>query len=184
MLGPIEVHRVLLERQIDHEIVHLPRRLLDADDLPDVLGLPPTRCAAVRVLAIDGRAGRGPAAMIAVAVPAGTWPDPAALAAVLGVRSALPASSAEASAATDYSATLVSPVGLPPALALLLDTSLVGVDPDIVLYTAAGAPSVALGIRAADLLACTGARLAELLPVRAPGWDSGGLPGGPLAVPA
>lgn len=166
MLGPLDVHRWLLERSVPHEMVQLRRGLASDDDLPDVLGLPSEQCAVVRVLAVDGHdssAGTSAVAFVAALVPAGTWPSPSLLAAALSVVSLRRATSAETSAATDFAATLTSPVGLPGGIRLLVDS---GLTRQSVLYAATGAPRVALGIRTADLLAASGTTPVDLAPGR------------------
>jgi len=180
--GPLEVHRLLLERQAAHEIVHLPRPVVGADELPESLGLPASRCIAVRVLSVDGRPGRR-AAVVAVAVPAGTWPSTAALAGVLGVRDVRPATSAETSAATDFAATLVCPVGLPAGLTLLLDRSLLPDEGEGVLYAPVGAAGVVLGLRGRDLLAVTRASVVDLAPGPANPWADRPSPPPPPGAP-
>jgi hypothetical protein len=44
MNNALTLHRMLLEKDIPHEIVRLPRRISSADQLPAALGLPAKRC--------------------------------------------------------------------------------------------------------------------------------------------
>lgn len=155
------MHRELLARDVRHEIVRLRAQVASADDLPRIMGLS-DGCAAVRCYRLGGGPG-----LVAVLVRAGTTPGTAALlpalrAAGLDVgpssdpRSATPA---EINLATDFAAGLVSPVGLPADVPLIVDARLAARH---VLYTAVGEGGVALGIRARDLLAVTGAHVAAL----------------------
>ncbi|MCW2608346.1 MAG: hypothetical protein JWO60_3039 [Frankiales bacterium] len=166
MMGALDVHRVLLARDVPHEVVRLRRSIVSADDLPSALDLPADQCVAVRCYVADGR-------VVAVLMRAGDVPDPAALLDALGVRTLRTATAGEVNAATDCAAGLVSPVGLPPEVALLADTAVGAAE---VVYTAAAEGGVALGIRTGDLLVTTGARVATLSPhplqlADRAGWD-------------
>jgi prolyl-tRNA editing enzyme YbaK/EbsC (Cys-tRNA(Pro) deacylase) len=151
MKGALDIHRELLARDVSHEIVRLPRVVLQADELPEALELPPPQCVAVRMYVADG-------ALVAVAVPAGKTPDPTALLATVGAEVLRPATAEEVNSATDYAAGLVCP--------LLLDDVVLYVDAELnahdVLYTATGDTGTALGIRTGDLLVLGEARVAEL----------------------
>ena len=161
MRTALDVRQVLLAADVRHEIVHLRRRVASADDLPRVLDLS-DGCAAVRCYVA---AAAYP--VVAVLVRAGTTPDPRAVLRALadaglvgGTPSGLrPATAAEVNAATDFAAGLVSPVGLPAGVPLLVDAGLAARQ---VLYTAAGEGGVALGIRTRDLLRVTGATVAPV----------------------
>lgn len=153
-MGALDVHRVLLDAGVPHEVVRLRRPVLSADDLPGALDLPVEQCVAVRCYVADGRT-------VAVLMHAGSVPDPVALLDALGARSARPATAGEVNAATDCAAGLVSPVGLPDAVLLLADSALGAAD---VVYTAAAEGGVALGIHVRDLLVSSGARVATLSP--------------------
>ncbi len=169
MKGALDVHRVLLEGGVPHEVVRLPRPVLSADDLPAALGLPAAQCLVVRCYLVDG-------APVAVLLHAGAVPDPVALLDALGGRTLRLATVPEVNAATDCSAALVSPVGLPPEVPLLADAAVGAAD---VVYVATGEGGVALGIRTRDLLVATGARAARLstrpLPASARPWDGSDL---------
>lgn len=168
MRGPLDVHRVLLERLVGHEVVHLPRALGGADDLPDVLGLPASRCIAVRLLTGDEPLRPGGPRLVAAAVPACSWPSPSRVARQVGVHGLRQATSAEASAATDFAASLVPPIGLPAEVPLLVHAGLLA---EPVVYAAVGAGRVALGIRIDDLVAVTGALVLDLAPSALPAAD-------------
>jgi len=151
--GALDVHRELLARDVPHEVVRLRGTVAaDADDLPRALGLDPGSCVAVRVYVTD-------VGTVAVLVQAGGVPQPAALLGVLGARTLRPATADEVNARTDYAAGLVSPVCLPAEVLLVADEALRGPE---VLYCPVGEGGVALGIRSADLLAATGARVTAL----------------------
>ena len=55
MLGPLDIHQYLVEHDVAHEIVRLPRPAVGAEHLAEVLGLSPRRCLAVHSFhALDG----------------------------------------------------------------------------------------------------------------------------------
>jgi prolyl-tRNA editing enzyme YbaK/EbsC (Cys-tRNA(Pro) deacylase) len=151
MKSALDLHRELLGKDVPHEIIRLPRVVLHADEIPDVLGVPQDQCVTVRVY-VSGRR------MVAVAVPAGRHPLPTALADCIPGGSALrPATPQEVNEATDYAAGLVAPLLLP--VPLYADARL---GSHAVLYTATGDTGTALGIATADLLVSSGARVAAL----------------------
>lgn len=152
MKGALDIHRELLARDVQHEIVRLPRVVLQADEIPDALRLPADDCLAVRMYVADGT-------MVAVAVRAGQTPDPTALLAAVSARAVRPATAQEVNAKTDFAAGLVCPALLPDDVPLYVDASVGATD---VLYTPTGDTGTALGIRTGDLLLVSGARVAEL----------------------
>jgi prolyl-tRNA editing enzyme YbaK/EbsC (Cys-tRNA(Pro) deacylase) len=148
---------VLLERQVLHNVIRLPQRIANSDELPSTLGLATKDCVAVRCY----RADAGP---IAVVVAAGLWPDTELLTAAVALHSESgaglrPATRDEVNADTDYQAGLVSPLALPPTILLLADVRLLR---SPVVYLPTGDPGTALGMRTRDLLTVTGARLCAL----------------------
>ena len=157
MKDALAVHRDLLGRGIAHEIVRLRHVVLGADDLPDALGLPPHKCLAVRMYDADDR-------LVAVCVPAGTIPAPAALLDATGARTIGVAPPDRVNAETDYAAGLVAPVLLPSDIPVLVDA---GFGASEVVYTPTGDGGTALGIHVRDLLLTTRARVANLLSPRA-----------------
>ena len=52
MRGALDVHRELLSRDVPHEVVRLPGRLLNADDLPRQLQLE-RGCVAARCCVVE-----------------------------------------------------------------------------------------------------------------------------------
>lgn len=156
MRGPLDVSRELLQAEVLHEIVHLPRRIDDVAELPEVLGVPRTACVAVR-LYVAGR-------LVATLVPAGAVPTTAALTGSALSRWIEPLSDpARVSALTDCHPALVPPVGLPSEAWVVADTALAGHE---VVFTPTGDGSTALKIRSDDLLAFTGAVTARLVDPR------------------
>jgi prolyl-tRNA editing enzyme YbaK/EbsC (Cys-tRNA(Pro) deacylase) len=151
----LDVHTALLGLGVPHEIVRLDSRISTADDLPRVLGLP-SGGVAVRSYAVERAAG---SSLTAVLVRAGTWPARDALLEVLGACSVSVATSEQVSSATDFAAGLVCPVALPPGVELLVDEALLA---DDVCYCAVGEAGVALGVRTADLVSATRARVLPL----------------------
>ena len=152
MLGPMDVSRELLAAEIPHEFVRLPRRIATADELPDVLDVPPRECVVVRIYETD----RGRRALL---LPTGAMPVPARLARATGARVVGMAGATATSLCTDFTATLVAPVCLPRDLPVVADAALGASD---VLYAATGDGGTALKIRAVDLLRHTGARVDTL----------------------
>lgn len=173
MRGALDVHRELLARDVPHEVVRLRGAVVvSADDLPRALDVSPTSCVAVRCYVTD-------LGLVAVVVHAGVVPDPAAVLDALGARTLRSATADEINAATDYAAGLVSPVCLPPEVALLADAAL---DASEVVYCPLGEGGVALGIRTADLLVAVGAQVASLSALPLPREDPGPWGGGARVI--
>ena len=158
MRDALQVHRALLEAGVPHGVERLRRPVASAEELPDVLGVPPERCVVVRCYTAGG-------GTVAVAVPAGSEPRPAALRRALHADDVGPAGDAEVNAATDCAARLVSPVGLPAGVELLLDAALVVEGP---LWVATGDAGTAVQLSGIDLLAVSGARVVALAEPVAP----------------
>lgn len=157
MKGALDVHRELLARDVPHEIVRLPRIVLTADELPEVLGLPAARCWCVRLYVAD-------VGLVGALVPAGTLPSPAALLAATGSRAIRLATPDEINRATDFAAGLVAPLPLSLSVPLLAGARAA---PETVVYTPTGDAGCVLGIRAGDLLAVTRAQVLDLLAAEA-----------------
>jgi prolyl-tRNA editing enzyme YbaK/EbsC (Cys-tRNA(Pro) deacylase) len=155
------IHRLLLERQTVHEIVRLPYGITSADELPEVLGLPPGRCLCTRLYS------DADCLLAAVIVPAGTWPPDGLVADALNLDSVAPAADDLVNEATDYTAELVAPLMLPEDITLLVDQDVA--DTDEVVYTATGEARTALGIRTLDLFALCAAKPVPM--ARAPRQD-------------
>ena len=160
MRGALDVHRELLSRDVPHEVVRLPGRLVNADDLPGQLQLE-RGCVAVRCCVVERDTGTSFAVVL---VPAGTVPVPSRLLEALGARTVTAARAEQVNAATDCAAGLVCPVGLPDDVEVLADAAL---ELEPISYCALGEGGVALGIRTADLLAVTGAQRVALTPATA-----------------
>jgi prolyl-tRNA editing enzyme YbaK/EbsC (Cys-tRNA(Pro) deacylase) len=153
MKDALSIHRLLLERQTTHEIVRLPRLIASADELPDVLGLPPGRCLCTRLYAHRTQGARRIAAVI---VTAGTWPSTGIVAGALDVVAVTHASPDLVNEVTDYADGLVAPLMLPDDVTMLVDERAACVD-DVV-YTATGEACTALGIHTLDLFALCAAK--------------------------
>jgi prolyl-tRNA editing enzyme YbaK/EbsC (Cys-tRNA(Pro) deacylase) len=151
MKDALDVHRSLLAREVPHEIVRLPRLVLSADEIPDVLGLERERCAVVRMYHADRR-------LIAVVTRAGDLPHPAAVLAAVGARSLRAARPEVVNERTDFAASLVSPVLLPPDVPVLADSCLGQAD---VVYAPTGDGGTVLGIPTRWLLTASGATVGE-----------------------
>jgi Cys-tRNA(Pro)/Cys-tRNA(Cys) deacylase len=151
--GPLDLSQELLQSDVAHEIVHLRRRIDDVTELPDVLGVPPEACVAVRLYDAD-------TGLVAALVPAHRAVATTALARAVRASTIRPTARHEISGITDYHPSLVAPVGLPARVRTVADTALR--DSEVV-YTATGDGGTALKIRSADLLAVTGATVAALV---------------------
>ncbi|HVA60820.1 MAG TPA: YbaK/EbsC family protein [Mycobacteriales bacterium] len=173
MKGTLDIHRELLVRDVPHEVVRLPRLVLAADELPEALGLPADRCVAVRVYLADED-------LVAVLVRAGDVPDPARLLTLLRARTLRVADADLINASTDYAAGLVAPLLLPPEVTVLCDAA---VPRAAVVYVPTGESGTAVGIPTEDLLAVTGARVAELCNASEPLIELPDLDGDPVAGP-
>jgi prolyl-tRNA editing enzyme YbaK/EbsC (Cys-tRNA(Pro) deacylase) len=175
--GPIDVTQALLEAGVAHEIVHLRRRIDDASELPDVLGLPASACLAVRLYETELA---GNARLVAALVPADRAPATSAVARAAGVRRLRRPDAARVSALTEFHPSLVPPFCLPEGVVTVADRALGGAE---VLVTPTGDGGTALKVHREDLLAFTGATLAELVEpgpvidltrrVTADGWRGG-----------
>lgn len=152
MKDALDVHRALLTREVPHEVVRLPRPVSSADDIAGALGLPAHRVAVVRLYLADDQ-------LCAILVRSGAVPHPVAALAALQAQTLRTAPPHVVSARTDFAPGLVSPLLLPPDIAVLADACVGHTD---VLYTATGDPGTALGIPTRWLLTTTSARVAEL----------------------
>jgi prolyl-tRNA editing enzyme YbaK/EbsC (Cys-tRNA(Pro) deacylase) len=158
----LDVHRDLLARGMPHEVIRLRTRVASADDLPRLLDVP-AGCASVRCYVADRAGGT---AFAAVVVPAGAVPDDGVVCEALQAVAVTPATDEQVNVATGFAAGLVSPVGLPEDVEVLVDAALVEHE---VVYCALGESGVALGIRTVDLLVASSARTVPLTGVRALG---------------
>lgn len=170
MKGALDIHRELLARDVPHEIVRLPRPVLNAVELPDVLDMPAARCLAVTLF--DSGTG-----LVATVAPAGTVPTLHAVRTAVGRRTLVPASAFRVNAVTDYAASLVAPLLLPPSVPVLADASVASAG---IVYTPTGDSGTALGISASDLLDVSGAAVGDLSVLDPAVWPefarSGGRP--------
>jgi len=155
MIGAMDVHRELLAREVPHEIVRLPRVVLNASELPEALRLPPSQCVATRIYFVDE-------VPTAIAVPALSTPEPRAILAALDAITLRPATSEQTNEPTRYAAGLVSAVMLPSSIPLFVDARL---DMTGVVYLPTGDTGTALGISGAAFFRLTRARLAHLVDV-------------------
>jgi prolyl-tRNA editing enzyme YbaK/EbsC (Cys-tRNA(Pro) deacylase) len=165
MKDALAIHRVLLERETLHEIVRLPSAITNAEDLPGA-GLPAKNCLATRVYAFTGAETRTSGYLAAVIVSVGSviGTEPVRLA--LGARAVRPATADLVNTVTDFAANLVCPLLLPESVTVLIDRRIVHrLSGDDVIYTPTGENCTALGIRAADFYAASGARPVDLRPV-------------------
>jgi prolyl-tRNA editing enzyme YbaK/EbsC (Cys-tRNA(Pro) deacylase) len=152
MKSALDIHRELLSRDVPHEILRLPRVVLDAEELAQALGVDPDQTVKVWIYVAGDL-------MIAVAVPSGEAIRPEAVARLTGSREVRPATAQEINESTDYAAGLVAPLLLPKDMPLFVDARIGRHD---VVYTATGDTGTALGIPTAELLVTSSARIADL----------------------
>jgi Cys-tRNA(Pro)/Cys-tRNA(Cys) deacylase len=153
MIGAMDVHRELLSREIPHEIFRLPRVVLNADELPDLLRVPANQCLGTRLYFVDERP-------IAVAVAAQRTPQPGAVLAALDGTTLRPATSQQTNELTRYAAGLVNAAHLPVGIPLYVDAE---VDVSGTLYLPTGDTGTALGIPSRTFFRLTRARVAHLV---------------------
>jgi Cys-tRNA(Pro)/Cys-tRNA(Cys) deacylase len=157
MLGPLDIHQYLLQHDVHHEIVRLPRPAANAEHLAEVLGITPRRCLAIHpfhALTPNGDV------LVLVLAPADAAPDGAELIVALGelLRDHLgPAVELTVAGAdlisshTDYLAGHLAPLLLPPEVIVVTTSGVVDLATSII-YTATGDGGTALGIGATDLV--------------------------------
>ena len=162
MLGPLDIHQYLLEHDVHHEIVRLPRPAAGAEHLAEVLGVTPRRCLAIHpfhALTPDGDL------LVLLMAPADEEVVPATL--VFALRELLRdqlgpdaelsvAGAALVSRRTDYIAGHLAPLLLPPDVIVVSTRGVLDLATSII-YTATGDGGTALGIAATDLLHLSGA---------------------------
>jgi Cys-tRNA(Pro)/Cys-tRNA(Cys) deacylase len=153
MIGAMDVHRELLSREVPHEIVRLPRVVLNAEELPDALRLPASQCVTTRIYFVDERA-------VAIAVPALSTAEPRAILAALDARTLRPATSQQTNELTQYAAGLVNAAFLPDDMPLYVDAS---IDVTGVIYLPTGDTGTALGITGASFFRLTKARVGRFV---------------------
>lgn len=188
VLGPLDIHQYLLEHDVHHEIVRLPRPAASAEHLAEVLGVTPRRCLAIQpfhALTPDGDV------LVLVLAPADEQPSDSqpgnaqpgnaqqsvetlvpALRDLLRDRLGPDAELSVAGAAlvslrTDYIAGHLAPLLLPPDVIVVSTRSVLDLATSII-YTATGDGGTALGIAATDLLNLS---RAIVLPSDAAGGD-------------
>jgi Cys-tRNA(Pro)/Cys-tRNA(Cys) deacylase len=157
MLGPLDIHQYLLQHDVHHEIVRLPRPAANAEHLAEVLGITPRRCLAIHpfhALTPDGDV------LVLLLAPADATPDSAQLIRALGelLRDHLGptveltvAGADLVSSHTDYLAGHLAPLLLPADVIVVTTSGVVDLATSII-YTATGDGGTALGIGATDLL--------------------------------
>ncbi len=175
MLGPLDIHQYLLEHDVHHEIVRLPRPAASAEHLAEVLGVTPRRCLAIHPFHALTSAGD---VLVLVMAPADEEVSTEAL--VLALRELLRdqlgpdaelsvAGAALVSRRTDYIAGHLAPLLLPPDVIVVSTRGVLDLATSVI-YTATGDGGTALGIAATDLLNLT---RAIVLPSDGPAGDSG-----------
>jgi len=144
------VRRHLARFGLDEAIVHFERSTKTAQMAADAMGCELGQIAKSLVFSVDG--------MPVVALVAGDRRgDGAAIAAVIGGRTAALADPDTVLHATGYGAGAVSPFGIDPAVPILIDESLLRFE---IVYPAAGTSASMVRVPAALLPEVTGGRLA------------------------
>jgi prolyl-tRNA editing enzyme YbaK/EbsC (Cys-tRNA(Pro) deacylase) len=136
-----DVHNLLSEQGVDHEIIHLPSLSKTAQRAASLLGVPPAEIIKSLVFYLDGTP-------TLVLVPGDATVDAAALARELGVRDVTFARRQDVLALTGYSPGAVPPCGLSTPLPAVADP---GVFVPEVVYCGGGTTMTMLKIRSADL---------------------------------
>ena len=157
MKSAVDVHRVLLERGVNHEVVRLRRLILSADELPDALGLDRDRCVVARMYEATAAGTTG---LVAALVRPGDTPRASTLLEVTGAQEIVAARADRVNDVTEFAANLVCPALLPAGVPVFADAAACTAP---VVYTATGDGGTALGISVSDLLTVAGARVGELV---------------------
>jgi Cys-tRNA(Pro)/Cys-tRNA(Cys) deacylase len=176
MLGPLDVHQYLVEHDVAHEIVRLPRPAVGAEHLAEVLGLSPRRCLAIYPFhAWTASADVLVLLLTSADITVSAVPALGELIADrLGPSATLEAAGAElVSRHTDYLAGHVTPLMLPDDVVVVATSEVAELAMSII-YTATGDGGTALGISAADLLELSHAHVLPVpdLPSRATDLNS------------
>jgi Cys-tRNA(Pro)/Cys-tRNA(Cys) deacylase len=145
-----DVHNFLLEREVAHEIVHLPAFSTTAKKAADLLGVELREICKTLVFVTDG----GP---VAVLVPGDLQAKPRLVRAVVGCRKASLAKADDVLAITGYRPGAVPPCGLALDLPVVADERLLASE---VVYCGGGTTTTMLKIRSDDLCRVVGARVA------------------------
>jgi prolyl-tRNA editing enzyme YbaK/EbsC (Cys-tRNA(Pro) deacylase) len=149
----VDVHNLLTELDIPHEIFSARGRLRTPERIAAVLDLPPALVGHVVVLEDPNRA-------VAAVVPSGRSPKPRAVAKATGTSNLRIVSSDRASELTGYLFESIPPAGLPAGLLVALDRRLARAE---VLYFPGGEPRAVLKIRGTDLVRIPGMLVADLI---------------------
>jgi Cys-tRNA(Pro) deacylase len=136
-----DVHNLLHEEGVPHEIVHLLAPSRTAALAAEALGVPVDEVVKSLVFRIDGEP-------LVVLVPGDASVDQAALADAFGAREAVLARAPDVYELTGYRPGAVPPCALDSCLSTVADPSVFG--PDVV-YCGGGTTTTMLKIRSADL---------------------------------
>jgi Cys-tRNA(Pro)/Cys-tRNA(Cys) deacylase len=156
MKGPLDIHQYLLAHNVHHEIIRLRRAAGTAEQLCEALDVTPRRCVVAHTFRATTTASD---VLVVLLAPSDVVADAtltAQLAALLADGSGAapdlrPAGAELVSRQTDYLASHLAPLLLPPDVVVAATKSLADLATSIV-YTPTGDGGTALGIRATDLL--------------------------------
>ncbi|MFA4964121.1 MAG: YbaK/EbsC family protein [Thermoleophilia bacterium] len=152
MRSSSDVHNLLSELGVPHEILHLPASSRSARRAAELLAVPAAEVVKSLIFQVDSDA-------VLVLVPGDATADPAALAAALGGGEARLARGHQVLELTGYRAGAVPPCALAEDLPVVADPAVFA--PDVV-YCGGGATATMLKIRSTDLRALVRPRLVAL----------------------
>jgi prolyl-tRNA editing enzyme YbaK/EbsC (Cys-tRNA(Pro) deacylase) len=152
MRTSVDVHNHLVERDVRHEMLPVSGRLRSAERIAAVLDLPVGQVGKVLVFETN----RGPVAAI---VASDRVVDPELVRKATRATEIRRTTPSRASQLTEYLAEAVPPVGLPGDVTVVMDRELADQQ---VLYFAGGEATAILKVRARDLAAAAGAKVASI----------------------
>ncbi|MDI6799746.1 MAG: YbaK/EbsC family protein [Actinomycetota bacterium] len=152
MRSSIDVHNLLRERDIPHEIIPMTHPINSAEMMAGVLNLPKKGVFASHLYFFDDEP-------VILMLPAGCTACEEKLAKVISASLIRPANEDEASEATGYINGSIPPVAHHLQIRVVMDETLSG---EVVLYTAAGDRFTILKIKLTDLLKVTSALMADI----------------------
>jgi Cys-tRNA(Pro)/Cys-tRNA(Cys) deacylase len=153
MRSSSDVHNLLSELGVPHEILHLPSSSRGAHRAAELLAVPVDEIVKSLVFHVDAHP-------VLVLVPGHATADPAAVAAAVGGREAKLARGQQVLELTGYRPGAVPPCALAEGLPVVADPAVF--TPDVV-YCGGGTTTTMLKIRSADLQALVKPRLAAIV---------------------
>ncbi len=152
MRSSSDIHNLLSERGVPHEILHLPALSASARKAAEALGVPQPEIVKSLVFYLDG-------VPTMVLVPGDATVDTVALGRELGAAEVTPARSQQVLEVTGYRPGAVPPCALSVDLPVIADPEVFACD---VVYCGGGTTTTMLKIRSADLRALVQPRVAAV----------------------